>query len=88
VVLVVNTYHHFPDPPRYLAGLTRTLRQGGRVVNIAFQKRETPHGPPVARRVAREDFLKDARRADLEVVGEPTFLPYQYFLVLKRRAVR
>lgn len=86
LVLIVNTYHHFPDPPRYLKRLTRALRPGGRLVNIDFHKRETPHGPPVARRVAREDFLNDARGAGLEPLGEPAFLPYQYFVVLRPAA--
>jgi len=86
VALIVNTYHHFPDPPAYLARLQRSLRQGGRIVNIDFEKRETPHGPPLARRIAREDFIAQARRAGLEVAAEPAFLPYQYFVVLKPAA--
>jgi hypothetical protein len=36
----------------------------------------------VERRVSRERFLADARRAGLRLVCEPTFLPYQYFLIL------
>jgi ubiquinone/menaquinone biosynthesis C-methylase UbiE len=83
LVLVVNTYHHFPDGPAYLARLAGALKPGGRVVNVDFQKRETGGvGPPVAQRVAREAFLADAQAAGLTVVAEPTFLPHQYFLVL------
>jgi predicted methyltransferase len=82
LVLMVNTYHHFPDGPAYLARLTGALRPGGRLVNVDFQKRETGVGPPLAHRVAREDFLADARAAGLAVVAEPTFLPHQYFLLL------
>jgi predicted methyltransferase len=83
LVLVVNTYHHFPDGPAYLARLAGALRPGGRIVNVDFQKRETGVGPPVAHRVAREAFLADAEAAGLAVVAEPTFLPHQYFLVLR-----
>jgi ubiquinone/menaquinone biosynthesis C-methylase UbiE len=83
LVLVVNTYHHFPGGPRYLRRLRRLLRPGGRLVNVDFEKRETPVGPPVERRVAREAFLRDARRAGLRLVREATFLPYQYCLVLR-----
>lgn len=85
LVLVVNTYHHFPGGPRYLRGLRRLLRPGGRLVNVDFHRRETPVGPPVERRVAREAFLRDARRAGFRLVGEATFLPYQYCLVLRPR---
>ena len=60
LVLVVDTYHHFPEPPAYLKQLKRLLRPGGRLVNIDYHKRPTPVGPPLQHRIAREDFLKDA----------------------------
>lgn len=82
LVLVVNTYHHLRGGPRYLRRLRRLLRPGGRLVNVDFHRRETPVGPPVERRVARETFLRDARRAGFRLVREATFLPYQYCLVL------
>lgn len=85
LILVVNTYHHFPDGPAYLRRLARSIRPGGRIANIDFHRRETPVGPPLEHRVAREDFLKDARRAGLTLAAELDFLPYQYFLVLKPR---
>jgi len=85
VVLIVDTYHHFPDGPAYLRGLRRVVTPGGRIVNIDFHKRETPVGPPLAHRIAREDFLRDAAAAGLTVASEETFLPHQYFLVLRAR---
>lgn len=85
VVLIVDTYHHFPDGPAYLRGLVRALRPGGRIANIDFHKRETPVGPPPARRVAREDFLRDAAAAGLTILSEETFLPHQYFVLLRPR---
>ena len=50
-------------------------------------RRELPVGPPVDHKLAREDFLKAARRAGLRLTGEPTFLPHQYFLVLEAARV-
>jgi hypothetical protein len=63
--------------------LSKSLREGGRLANIDFHKRDTPQGPVIARRVAREAFLLDAQRASFKLVAEEKFLPYQYFLVLK-----
>jgi ubiquinone/menaquinone biosynthesis C-methylase UbiE len=83
LAMIVNTYHHFPDGPRFLRRVARLLRPRGRIVNIDFDKRETPVGPPVEHRVSREDFLRDARKAGLELVTEHRFLPHQYFLVLQ-----
>ncbi len=85
VILVVDTYHHFPDGPAYLRRLARSLDRGGRIVNIDFHKRALPVGPPIEHKVSREDFLEDAKKAGLSLVSEPTFLPHQYFLVLEPR---
>jgi ubiquinone/menaquinone biosynthesis C-methylase UbiE len=83
VVLVVDTFHHFPDGAAYLRRLARSLKTSGRLVNIDFHKRETPVGPPVSHRVSRDDFLAQAKAAGLSLEREHTFLPYQYFLVLE-----
>jgi SAM-dependent methyltransferase len=85
VVLVVDTYHHFPDRAGYLKRLRRSLKPHGRLVNIDYHRRPTPIGPPLDHRVARETFLSEARAAGLGLVGEQPFLPYQYFLVLQAK---
>ena len=36
-------------------------------------------------RISHEDFLRDAEKAGLAVVAEPSLLPYQYFVILKPR---
>lgn len=82
VVLIVDTYHHFPDGPAYLRRLLAALKPGGRIVNIDFHKRELPVGPPVDHKISREDFLAQASTAGLKLLDEKTFLPHQYFLIL------
>ncbi len=84
LVLVVNTFHHFPDGVAYLRLLGSKLRPGGRIVNVDYHQRELPVGPSPEHKVDRDDFLAAARRAGLVLVDEKTFLPYQYFLVLRR----
>ena len=85
LILIVDTYHHFPDRPAYLRRLVRVLKPGGRIANVDFQKRATPIGPPMEHRVAREEFLRDAAAAALKVDQEPTFLENQYFIILRRQ---
>jgi len=85
LIAVVDVYHHFPDGPAYLRRLVRSLKPGGRIANLDFHPRELPVGPPVAHKIAPDDFLRDARAAGLELVEEHDFLPYQYFLVLRPR---
>jgi len=83
LILIVDTFHHFPDGVAYLQRLVEALRPGGRIVNIDFHKRELPVGPPVEHKVSRDEFAEQAKRAGLEIAGEPSFLPYQYFVILK-----
>ena len=83
LILVVDTFHHFPDGVSYLRRLARSLRKGGRLVNIDFHKRELPVGPPVEHKVSREEFLSKAQAAGLILKAEHQFLPYQYFLVFQ-----
>lgn len=85
LILIVDTFHHFPDGVAYLQRLGHALKPGGRVVNIDFHKRELPVGPAVEHKVAREAFVHAAEAAGYAVAREETFLPYQYFLILKRR---
>ena len=83
LILVVDTYHHFPDRTAYLERLRRALKPGGEIVNIDYHRKPTPIGPPLDHRVAREAFLEEAKAAGLALVREPGFLPYQYFVVLR-----
>lgn len=83
LILVVDTFHHFPDGVAYLRRLARSLCKGGRLVNIDFHKRELPVGPPLEHKVSREEFLSFAQSAGLVLKAEHRFLPYQYFLVFQ-----
>jgi ubiquinone/menaquinone biosynthesis C-methylase UbiE len=83
LVLVVDSFHHFPDGTAYLRGLASRLRPGGRIVNLDFHKGEMPVGPPLEHKVSREEFLAAARAAGLVAVDEKDFLPHQYFIVLR-----
>lgn len=85
VALIVDTYHHFADGPAYLRRLARSLRAGGRIINIDYDKRPTPVGPPLDHRLSRQEFITEATAAGLEVVGEPILLPHQYFIVLQAK---
>lgn len=85
LALIVNAYHHFENGPALLRRLARALTPRGRVVNIDWDARETPVGPPPERRIAPEVFLRDARRAGLALKRTHRLLPHQYFVVLERR---
>lgn len=81
LVLIVNTVHHIDDRVSYLRALERSLRPGGRVAIIDFKKEEVPVGPPLEHKLARQQVVEEMELAGYELVAEPGFLPYQYFLV-------
>jgi ubiquinone/menaquinone biosynthesis C-methylase UbiE len=84
-ILVVNTFHHFPDGAAHLARLATRLKPGGRIANVDFHAGELPVGPTPDHKVSREAFLAAAAEAGLAIERELTFLPYQYFVVLRPR---
>jgi ubiquinone/menaquinone biosynthesis C-methylase UbiE len=90
LVLIADTYHHINDRLVYLRRLADVLTQGGRVAIVDWFKRELPEGPPPSHKLSRQHVLDEMRAADYELIEEPTFLPYQYFLIFapKRTAVR
>lgn len=84
LILVVDTYHHFDDRMHYLSTLTRTLKPNGHLVIIDYYKRALPVGPPSDHKIARDDIVREVEEAGYRLEREPTFLPYQYFLVFGR----
>lgn len=82
VALIVNTYHHFHDGPDYLRRLARSLKPGGRIVNIDYKKEAGVSGPPLDHRISRDAFVAEAAKAGLAPVGEPALLERQYFVIL------
>jgi len=84
LIVIVNVYHHFAEPAAFLRRVARCLKPAGRLVNIDWADRDTPKGPPAHRRIAPGVFLRHARRAGLRPIAEHGFLPYQYFVVLRR----
>jgi ubiquinone/menaquinone biosynthesis C-methylase UbiE len=85
MILVVDTYHHFDNRPQYLQTLKRALKPAGRLVTIDYRKEPLPVGPPVAHKLAREQELSETEQAGFQLIDEPAFLPYQYFLIFMPR---
>ncbi len=87
-ILIVNTYHHFPDRPAYVAKLKRALTPGGRIANIDFIPRTREargFGPSFDHQLAREAADKEMAANGLYPAVVHTFLPEQYFVEYRTR---
>jgi cyclopropane fatty-acyl-phospholipid synthase-like methyltransferase len=76
-----DAWHHIDNQTKYLTLMKKLLKPKGEVVMIDFHKKETPVGPPLRMRIAREDLIKQMTANGFQIVKEHTFLPYQYFIV-------
>jgi len=76
-----DSWHHIDNQTKYLSLMKKLLKPNGEVVMIDFHKKETPSGPPLKMRIAREDLLKQMESNGFRLAKEHSFLPYQYFLV-------
>jgi ubiquinone/menaquinone biosynthesis C-methylase UbiE len=84
-VLIVDTWHHIDDRPRYAAKLAQALVPGGQIWIVDFTS-ESDIGPPAQYRVTAEQAVKELEAGGLQaevVRGEQ--LPKQYLVRGSRR---
>lgn len=81
VALMVDAYHEIVDRVPLLRNLAKSLKPGGRIGVIDFRREGSGPGPAIEERVSPETVVSDARKAGLRLLSQPTFLPYQYFLI-------
>ena len=83
LVFICDTWHHITDRVAYLRRLKPALRPGGRIVDVDFDKRPLPVGPPPDMKLSRAQVIDEFREAGYVLAAEYTFLPYQYFLIFE-----
>jgi SAM-dependent methyltransferase len=85
VVLVVNTYHHLPDRPRYFRMLASKVKAGGRVVIVDYKTDPEIPGPPLAMRLTADQVAGEMGAAGWRLkTRSEGFLPRQYLLIFER----
>ena len=81
VVLIVDAYHEMDDPVTLLRNVRKSLRPGGRVGIVEFNKTGHGPGPAMEERVDPEKVIRDAQAAGLKLESRGNFLRYQYLLM-------
>jgi SAM-dependent methyltransferase len=86
LVFTANTYAFIRDRVGYFSKVRAALTADGRLAIIDFRPEATPPGniaPAPEHRVSREAALGELQQAGFELEREESFLPHQWFLVLK-----
>lgn len=66
IILLVTVLHEVDDPKRFLEACFKHLNPSGRIFVIDWQKKETPHGPPMGHRLAKDEVLSMTQRPHKE----------------------
>jgi len=66
VILLVAVLHEVDNPKEFLKSCFTHLRPSGRLFIIDWHKQETPHGPPVRVRLAKDEVLSMTQRPHRE----------------------
>lgn len=82
MVLLAFVLHEMDQRAQYLYRLRRTLRTGGRIAIVEWEKKPTDSGPPVADRLAPDDVLADATCSGYRLVERRAVSPDHYALIL------
>lgn len=84
LIFICDVLHHIHERDKYYPKLLRALRPGGRLVNIDFQKRNLPLGPPLEMKIAKKDCIKEIEAGGFHFAKEFDFLKHQYFLLFEK----
>ncbi len=81
-VLIVDTWHHIPEPVRYASKLRSAMAAGGTITIVEFTL-DAPRGPPKEHRVAPATLIDELHAAGFAVEQIDAGLPYQYLVVAR-----
>ena len=85
VVFFCDVLHHIESRPAYYTKLAKALKPGGRIVVIDFYKKDLPVGPPPSMKLSEQEVAAELNQAGFVVAQQLDILPYQYFVVFKKR---
>jgi ubiquinone/menaquinone biosynthesis C-methylase UbiE len=82
--LAVNVLHEMTAPRRLLGEVRRVLAAGGRLLVIDWNRRRSPHGPPMSERVGRERARGMLARAGFGKITAHNIYKYHYALLAEK----
>jgi ubiquinone/menaquinone biosynthesis C-methylase UbiE len=85
LALLVDVYHEFSNPEEMLQGIRRSLKPGGRMVQVEFRA-EDPHVPiKPEHKMSKEQVLKEVTANGFKLVDQFDGLPWQHVFFFEGR---
>jgi predicted methyltransferase len=85
-IVLVGVYNEIGDKITMLRNLAAALKPQGRIGVVDFKLLPAGGpGPAIEERVDAKIVVRDAAAADLQLMSQETFLPYQYFLIFSKK---
>lgn len=86
LAFMCDTYHHIEYPQTYMRSLFRTVRAGGALVLIDFERLEGKTNPAVLSHVRadKQAVIDEVGRAGFVLESETELLEYNYYLHFRR----
>ena len=86
VVLLANVLHDFAFPLKVLARVKETLKPQGLLAVLEWEKAPMQHGPPLAKRLERNQTQVLLEAAGFSVMGVEKTGPYHYLVTARNPA--
>lgn len=84
IVFLAHIIHQSTAHPAILEEAKRVSKPDGIIAVVEWQKVKIPFGPPVEKRIAREDAIRVAQNAGLRLAAEFPAGNYHYGLIFKK----
>jgi SAM-dependent methyltransferase len=79
--LVVDVLHEMTAPVRLLGEIRRVLVPDGRLLVVDWNRRPSPHGPPLSQRIGRERAREMLARAGFQKITAHNIYRHHYALL-------
>lgn len=84
VVLLVDTYHEFAYPREMMENIVKSLKPGGRVIQIEYRGEDTSVPIKSLHKMTVAQARKEMEAVGLRWQETQDFLPYQHFIVFSK----
>ncbi|MFN7949207.1 MAG: class I SAM-dependent methyltransferase [Blastocatellia bacterium] len=88
VVLLVDAYHEFSSPREMMESIVRSLKPGGRVVQIEYRGEDPDVPIKRLHKMTQQQAKKEMAAVGLVWKETRNFLPQQHFMIFEKPAAR